>query len=138
MNSFEYKIKIMEKFKDFFLENEDEESQPCKFEWPCKCKFEWDPVEMRSMCWECGRVIIRPIYIGGGDFDSWNTGRLYGKVRRFSQPQCSMKTTRGHQCTHPCQINQDQCLRHLNFSKKRDPFQLRDTFMCKQSLGTDA
>ena len=114
----------MDQFKDLFLELESEEPQPYKFEWPCKCKFEWDPVEMRSMCWKCGRVIIRQVHIGGGDFDAWNTGRQYGKVEPFSQPQCSIKTIRGHQCTKPCCLygKADICLRHWNLEIKKRGF----------------
>ena len=119
----------MDQYEDFFLENEvflenqlfldTQEPQPCKFEWPCKCKFEWDPVEMKSICWKCGRAIPRPIYHEEGDFDAWNASRLYGPVERLPRPQCSAKTIRGHQCTYPCKPGKDRCLRHLNYAKKK-------------------
>ncbi|CAC5424783.1 unnamed protein product [Mytilus coruscus] len=84
-----------------------------------KCKFEWDPVEQRSICLKCGLVITHMIDRGGGDFDAWNSGRLYGKVQRFSQLQCPTKTIRNHQCTHPCRLGKDLCLRHFNLAIKK-------------------
>ncbi|CAC5425338.1 unnamed protein product [Mytilus coruscus] len=84
-----------------------------------KCKFEWNPVEQRSICFKCGLVITRTIDSSGGDFDAWNSGRLYGKVQRFSQPQCLTKTIRNRQCTHPCRPGKDLCRRHFNFAIKK-------------------
>ena len=57
--------------------------KPKRYEWSFKCKFEWNPVDMLSMCLKCGRIITRTIDSSGGDFDAWISGRLYGKVERF-------------------------------------------------------
>ena len=41
---------------------------------------------LRSICWKCCHVIVRPIYLGGGDFDAWNSGRQLDLFSVSSNP----------------------------------------------------
>ena len=92
-----------------------------------------DPVNASSSgirsIWEVyvGSVVIHPIYHGGGDFDAWNPGRQYGPVQRPPQPQCPVKTMRGHQCTKPWQRRKDLCIKHWNLAKQNKRLQRLQT-----------
>ncbi|VDI35303.1 Hypothetical predicted protein [Mytilus galloprovincialis] len=59
--------------------------KPKRYGWSCKkCKFEWDPVNMRSICWGCDCVLTRTIDQGEVDFDAWDSGRQYDNISEQS------------------------------------------------------
>ncbi|CAC5417795.1 unnamed protein product [Mytilus coruscus] len=65
-------------------------------------------------CLICGVEHICNRFSHGDDFECLNLGKTFHKSKHPpQQPQCSSMTNRGHQCTHPCQPNQDLCLRHM-------------------------
>lgn len=109
----EHRIRLLEKD----LQQCDACSCKCRHEF--EVEFEVDPLRSwRKLCHKCPTVVFCNIYRGGGDFDSWNTGRCYGSRTPIRQPRCTITTNKGNQCIHPCQPGRDMCRRHLNLSQK--------------------
>ena len=91
-----------------------------------ECEHRWERVliatralyaqEPGYACSRCGAEKYED-RIDRQDFDAWNAGKTYRRPKLPRQPQCNIKTTRGHQCVHPSRPGKCICGRHLNHLK---------------------